>query len=227
MMNAIQNSEIEELKTLLKFEKPEKTIIQFRFQTKPDDGTTLKNHLRTRNTEKSDSLASLLQATNLAVYEEAITSGAIKMQTATVWIRVPTKHLDDKSILSRFLPSLVRELNFGGFFSFFVRPIISGKNAFTQSFLARELKAEKYCREKAMRVFQGFEANFPKELRLSELSAQEIFDEMFLSHRREHLQAPKLPLQKRIDVRRYLTSAEIKCDETKYVIHNGAFGESD
>lgn len=75
---------IEELKTLLKFEKPEKTIIQFRFQTKPDDGTTLKNHLRTRNTEKSDSLASLLQATNLAVYEEAIISGAIKMQTATV-----------------------------------------------------------------------------------------------------------------------------------------------
>ncbi|HMS43567.1 MAG TPA: hypothetical protein PKE69_25290, partial [Pyrinomonadaceae bacterium] len=44
---------IEELKTLLKFEKPEKTIIQFRFATKPDDGTTLINHLRTRNTEKS------------------------------------------------------------------------------------------------------------------------------------------------------------------------------
>ena len=81
---------IGELKTLLKFEKPEKTIIQFRFVNKPDDGTTLRNHLRTRNTEKSDALASLLQATNLAVYEEAIKSGEIKTQTATVWIRVPT-----------------------------------------------------------------------------------------------------------------------------------------
>src|SRR5215204_4172688 len=86
---------VEELKTLLKFEKPDKTIIQFRFINKPDDGTVLRNHLATRNTEKSDSLASLLQATNLALYEEAIRSGEIKMQAATVWIRVPTKHLDD------------------------------------------------------------------------------------------------------------------------------------
>jgi hypothetical protein len=213
---------IEELKTLLKFEKPEKTIIQFRFQTKPDDGTTLKNHLRTRNTEKSDSLASLLQATNLAVYEEAITSGAIKTQTATVWIRVPTKHFDDKSILSRFLPSLVNEVKSSGFFGFLLSPIISGKNAFAQSFLTRELKAEKYCQAKALRVFQSFEANFPKELRLTELSAQEVFDEMFLSHRREHLGSPKLPIQKRIDVRRYLTSAEIECNESNYIVHNGA-----
>jgi hypothetical protein len=213
---------IEELKTLLKFEKPEKTIIQFRFQTKPDDGTTLRNHLRTRNQEKSDALASLLQATNLAVYEEAVRSGAIKTQTATVWIRVPTKHLGDKSIFSRFVPSLIREISSVGIFNFIFSPIISGKNAFSQSFLSREQKAEKYCREKALRVFQGFEANFPKELRLSELSAQGIFDEMFLSHRREHLEAPKLPNQKRVDVRRYLTSAEIKCDETNYIIHNGA-----
>lgn len=65
---------VEELKTLLKFEKPDKTIIQFRFINKPDDGTTLRNHLQTRNTEKSDSLASLLQATNLALFEEAIRS---------------------------------------------------------------------------------------------------------------------------------------------------------
>jgi len=213
---------VEELKTLLKFEKPEKTVIQFRFQTKPDDGTTLKNHLRTRNHEKSDSLASLLQATNLAVYEEAIKSGAIKTQTACVWIRVPTKHLDDKSVFSRFVPSIFRKIKSVGFFNFLFSPIISGKNAFAQSFLERELKAEKYCREKALRVFQGFEANFPKELRLTEFSAQEVFDEMFLSHRREHLEAPKLPNQKRIDVRRYLTSSEIKCDESNFVVHNGA-----
>ncbi len=36
---------IEELKTLLKFEKPDETIVQFRFCNKPDDGTTLRNHL--------------------------------------------------------------------------------------------------------------------------------------------------------------------------------------
>lgn len=213
---------VEELKTLLKFEKPNKTIIQFRFTNKPDDGRTLRNHLRSRNAEKSDSLASLLQATNLAVYEEAIKSGEIKMQTATVWIRVPTKHLNDPSIFSRIVPSISREVRAGGVFSFLFKPVIKGKNAFAQTYLTRELKAEKYCRETAQRVFQAFEANFPKELRLRGLSAQEIFDEMFTSHRREHLNAPKLPDQKRIDVRRYLTSVGLEAGESSCIRHNGA-----
>jgi len=213
---------VEELKTLLKFEKPDKTIIQFRFETKPDDGRALRDHLRTRNTEKSDPLASLLQATNLAVYEEAIKSGEIRAQTATVWIRVPTKHLNDNSIFSRFVPSLLREIKLGEFFSFLFTPVISGKNAFAQTFLTREIKAEKYCRQAAQKVFQAFEANFPKELNLQELAAQEHFNEMFLSHRREHTKAPKLPNQKRVDVRRYLTSVGLECDETNYLLHNGA-----
>ena len=42
---------VEELKTLLKFEKPDKTILQFRFCNKPDNGRTLINHLRSRNSE--------------------------------------------------------------------------------------------------------------------------------------------------------------------------------
>ncbi len=213
---------VEELKTLLKFEKPDKTIIQFRFANKPDNGRTLRNHLRTRNAEKSDSLASLLQATNLAVYEEAIKSGEIKTQSATVWIRVPTKHLNDTSVFSRFVPSLLREIKQAGFFALLIKPIITGKNALTQELLSREINAEKHCRALAQRVFQAFEANFPKELRLLELTAQEVFDEMFASHRREHFEPPRLPKQKRIDVRRYLTSVEIKCDEMNYVSHNGA-----
>ncbi len=213
---------VEELKTLLKFEKPEKTIIQFRFSSKPDDGATLRNHLRSRNTEKSDSLASLLQATNLAVYEEAIRSGEIKTQTATVWIRVPTKHLNDKSIFSRFIPSILREIKSSGFFALLIKPAITGKNALAQEFLAREINAEKHCRAQAARVFQAFEANFPKELILRELVAQEVFDEMFSSHRREHIETPRLPKQKRIDLRRYLTGAKVECAETNYVRHNNA-----
>ncbi|HRH41446.1 MAG TPA: hypothetical protein PKY82_07340 [Pyrinomonadaceae bacterium] len=213
---------IEELKLLLKFEKPQNTIIQFRFNTKPDDGRVLKNHLRSRNHNYSDQLASLLQTTNLAVFEEALSDQSIKTQTACVWIRVPTRHRDDKSILARFLPTVFREIKSGGFWGFFLSPVISGKNAFAQSFLSRELKAEIYCREQALRVFQSFEANFPKNLALTELPPQEVFDELFVSHRREHLEAPTLPKQQRIDIRRYLTSVSLDCEETKYVIHNGS-----
>ena len=213
---------VEELKTLLKFEKPDKTIIQFRFASIPDDGSTLRNHLRSRNASMQDPLASLLQATNLTVYEEAVKSGNVKAQWATVWIRVPTKHLDDKSVFSRFVPSLVREIKSNGIFALLFNPVISGKNVFAQTFLEREAKAEKTARGLASRVFQAFEANFPKELRLRELVRQEIFDEMFASHRREHSDTPTLLKRKRIDVRRYLTSAEIECSETNYVRHNGA-----
>ena len=214
---------VEELKTLLKFEKPEKTIIQFRFSNKPDDGRTLRNHLRSRNSEKSDSLASLLQATNLAVYEEAVKSGEIKTQTATVWIRVPTKHLNDKIIFSRFVPSLLREVKSGGIFDFLIKPVITGKNALAQEFLTREINAEKHCREKAARVFQAFEANFPKELQLSELVRAGSFRrDVFESPPRTSSKLRNLPKQKRIDLRRYLTSAKIECAETNYVRHNGA-----
>lgn len=144
-------------------------------------------------------------------------SGNVKAQAATVWIRVPTKHLDDKSVFSRLVPSLAREIKSNGIFALLFKPVIAGKNVFAQTYMTREANAEKYCRALASRVFQAFEANFPKELRLRELSAQEIFDEMFASHRREHLGAPTLTKQKRIDVRRYLTSAEIECNETYYV----------
>ncbi|HEV8592895.1 MAG TPA: hypothetical protein VGQ55_12390, partial [Pyrinomonadaceae bacterium] len=82
---------IEDLKTLLKFDKPPNTIIQFRFQSAIDDGKVLKDHLHSRNVESSDPIASVLQATNLSLYEEAIRSGQVMHQKATVWIRVPVR----------------------------------------------------------------------------------------------------------------------------------------
>jgi hypothetical protein len=213
---------IEELKTLLKFEKPEGTIIQFRFCSKPDDGTTLKNHLRTRNKEKSDPLASLLQATNLALYEEAIRNGGAMTHAASVWIRVPTRDMADKSALGRSLPGLMREIREQGLLALLLRPVIAGKNIRVQSYLAREAKAEKLCREQARRIFQSFEVNFPKELRLHEMTAEEVFREMFVSHRRDHNPEPHLSSVNRIDVRRYLTSTEIESSEENYLRHNGS-----
>ena len=212
----------EDLKTLLKFEKPEKTVIQFRFGSLPDDGMVLRNHLRSRNRGKSDPLASLLHATNLTVHEEAIQSGEIKKQTATVWIRVPTRHLEDQGFFSNYFPSLRREISSAGFFNFLAQPLLLGRNAYSQAFLSREAKAERICRRKAEQVFNSFAANFPKELRLQELKPQELFNELFSSHRHEHLEPPVLPDQQRVDLRRYLTAAEIKCEETNYVVHNGS-----
>ena len=213
---------IEELKTLLKFDKPNRTIIQFRFCNKSDEGTTLKNHLRTRNTDKSDPLASLLQATNLALYEEAVRSGRVMTQTASVWIRVPTRDASDKSFMGRVLPSLLKEIREQGFFSLLIRPVIAGKNLRAQSYLDREANAEKICREKAKRVFQAFEVNFPKELRLCEMNAQEVFEEMFASHRRDHNKAPILSSERRVDLRRYLTCTGIESGEDAYMVHNGS-----
>lgn len=213
---------IEEMKALLKFEKPAGTIIQFRFCNKPDDGTTLKNHLRTRNNEKSDPLASLLQATNLSLYEEAIRNGQAMTQAASVWIRVPTRDIADKSPLTRSFPGLVREIREQGLFALLLQPVITGKNIRVRSYLAREAKAEKLCVEKARRVFQAFEVNFPKELRLREMYAPEVFREMFTSHRRDHNPEPRLSPINRIDLRRYLTSTKIESSDETHLRHNGS-----
>lgn len=213
---------IEEMKALLKFEKPAGTIIQFRFCNKPDDGTTLKNHLRTRNNEKSDPLASLLQATNLSLYEEAIRNGQAMTQAASVWIRVPTRDIADKSPWTRSFPGLVREIREQGLFALLLQPVIAGKNIRVQAYLARDAKAEKLCVEKARRVFQAFEVNFPKELRLREMYAPEVFREMFVSHRRDHNPEPRLSPINRIDLRRYLTSTTIESSDETYLRHNGS-----
>lgn len=211
---------VEDLKTLIKFEKPPKTVVQFRFVNKPDAGQALKNHLKTRNDEQSHALASLLQATNLAVYEEAIKKEIVKTQEATVWIRVPVRHHSDESLLAKLLPGLFREIRSAGFVNFLLKPFLTTKNAHAGTFLARELKNEQFCREQAAKVFQTFETNFPKELRLRAMSGQEMLDEMFVSHRREHITAPRLQNKQRTDVRRFLTGAEIECRETNFVRHN-------
>ncbi|MEP7077329.1 MAG: hypothetical protein ABI878_16105, partial [Acidobacteriota bacterium] len=95
---------IEDLKTILKFDKPAGTIIQFRFVNAADDGRVLKDRLRSRDEEDSDPIASILEATNLSIYEEAIRSGQVMSQRAGVWIRVPVRDRADSSLLGSAFP---------------------------------------------------------------------------------------------------------------------------
>jgi hypothetical protein len=93
LANTIYQSEeftenrVDEISSLLNFDKPAGTIIQIRFDSLPDAGGVLRNHLRCRNEKESHPHAALLQATNLKIYEEAISDGLLKEQSATVWIR--------------------------------------------------------------------------------------------------------------------------------------------
>ncbi len=227
LANTIYQSEeftenrIDEISSLLNFDKPAGTVIQIRFDSLPCSGKVLKNHLRSRNETESHPHAALLHATNIKIYEDAISAELIKEQSATVWIRVPAADKHDHPALLQFLPSVVREIGRGGFFQCLTAPIISGKNAFSQNFVSREQAREEKCQQAAEKVFRAFEENFPKELRLERLSRQETFEILFASHRRSvKTDAPVLPeTVSRLDIRRYLASGEIKADETDYVIH--------
>lgn len=213
---------IEELKTILKFDRPQNTIIQFRFENAADDGSVLKEHLRSRNKDGSDPVACLLQAGKLSLYEESIRSGQIMQQTASVWIRVPVRASTDKSILSRVVPSIARELNANGAIKFLSQPVIRLKNSTRGLFVIRQEREESRCREKAKRVFQSFESNFPRQLNLCEMDSVELFASLFKSHRRDTANVPVLPENKRIDIRRYLAAANIEAnDDESLVRHNG------
>ncbi|MGH9947219.1 MAG: hypothetical protein ACRD6X_08480 [Pyrinomonadaceae bacterium] len=213
---------IEDLKTILKFEKPVNTIIQFRFQNAADDGTVLKDHLRSRNSESSDPIASLLQATNLSLHEEAIRSGQVMRQIATVWIRVPVRDQADNSLVGSAFPSVLRSVRDDGLLKFLRQPVSSTRNTVGESLVKRELEAEAKCRAKASRVFQAFEANFPKSLNLKEMRSEELFGALFTSHRREHTSVPVLARRGRVDVRRYLSSSRIESSGEWFVRHNGS-----
>ncbi len=217
----VTEQRMEELKTLLKFEKPKNTIIQFRFLNSPDTGEVLRDHLKSRDTTKSDPVAGVLQATNLSLLEESIRSGEVMRQTATVWIRVPVKEASDKGILSSLVPSLKRDIKEYGFARLLRSPIRNIRNRESELMVQREVQSEAVCRRKALRVFQSFEANFPRGLQLREMSRTEVFESMFASHRREHHSLPQLANSECVDLRRYLCSTNIETTREQYIRHNG------
>ncbi len=212
---------IDEISSLLNFDKPPGTVIQIRFDSLPDGGTVLRNHLGFRNAETSHPHAALLHATNLKIYEDALQDELLKEQSATVWIRVPAADAHDHHAVLNFLPSVGREIERDGFVQFLVAPIVNGKNAFSQNFVRREREREEKCKREAEKIFRGFEENFPKELRLEVQHRQETFETLFVSQRRGgSTNAPLLPEKvKYVDIRRYLTASNIKADETDFVMH--------
>ena len=226
LANTIYQSEeftenrVDEIGGLLNFDKPAGTIIQIRFDSLPDGGARLRNHLHSRNEKESHPHAALLHATNLKIYEEAISEELLKEQSATVWIRVPATDSHDHKALLQFFPSVAKEIGRDGFVNFITAPIMGGKNAFSQNFVRREKSREKKCRFEAEKVFRSFEENFPKEMNLKSLGRQETFEKMFASHRRDNTDAPILPeTSQYIDIRRYLTASDIKTQDSDFVIH--------
>lgn len=211
---------VDEIASLLNFDKPAGTVIQIRFASLPDGGTVLKNHLRSRNEGESHPHAALLHATNLKIYEDALENELLKEQSATVWIRVSAQDSHDHQPFLQFLPSVFKEIERNGFFQFVAVPVLKSKNAFSQNFVRRERSREEKCKREAEKVFRAFEENFPKELRLETLGRQETFETLFVSQRRDNTAAPILPEKVRcVDIRRYLTAGNIKADETDFVMH--------
>jgi hypothetical protein len=217
----VTEQRIEELKTILKFEKPKNTIIQFRFLNSPDTGEVLRDHLLSRDEESSDPIAGVLHATNLSLHEEAIRSGNVMRQTATVWIRVPVRDSADKGLLSSFLPSLLRDVKERGIAHFLRSPFLRIRNRESELLVKRERQIEAACKSKASRVFQSFEANFPRGLQIREMTRPEVFESLFISHRREHHSAPSLSKSPFVDIRRYLCSTRLESAREQFVRHNG------
>ncbi len=216
----ITENRVDEIASLLNFDKPAGTVIQIRFDSLPDGGTVLRNHLSSRNENESHQHAALLHATNLKIYEDAIAGELLKEQSATVWIRVPAIDASDHPAVLSFLPSVAREIERGGFVQFLTAPIVNGKNAFSQNFVKRERDREEKCRQAAEKVFRAFKENFPKEMRLEALRRHETFEKLFVSHRRDNTDAPVLPEKVRcVDIRRYLAASNIKANETDFLMH--------
>jgi hypothetical protein len=134
---------------------------------------------------------------------------------------VPGRDKSDGSLLGSAIPSVLRSIRDNGLIRFLREPVVKARNSIGKSFVTRELRAEAECRAKVLRVFQAFEANFPKQLNLHEMLSEELFGALFTSHRRDHSSVPTLSPRERIDVRRYLASSRIESGGESFVRHNG------
>ncbi|MBK9766968.1 MAG: hypothetical protein IPP63_08075 [Chloracidobacterium sp.] len=142
-------------------------------------------------------------------------------QTATVWLRVPVRDPNDKTVLSSLLPSLVKDAKEYGIARLLRSPLVRIRNRESELMVQREVQSEAACKLKASRVFQSFEANFPRNLQLREMNRTETFEALFTSHRREHDSFPNLTNSDCVDLRRYLCSTNIESTREQYVRHSG------
>lgn len=197
-------------------------VVQFRYSVHPDRGEALHRNLKVRCQDKHTYMpARVLNTIALAHTDEMARERAYQRGTLTMWIRVPARHANDPSrarmsALVAFLPAVVRELRRRGVLNWSVAVARAWTRTNRDRLTRRTAADEQEAMQGAMQTFAGLEHMCP--LRITPFNREELWEAVYLGHRRNEHAAPRLSEVEGADLREHLCGEDIRGDG-EFLLH--------
>lgn len=197
-------------------------VVQFRYAVHPDKGEALHRNLKARCHDKHSYMpARMLNAIALAYTDEMAREASYQRGTLTMWVRVPARHANDSSrarasALVAFLPALVKEIRLRGLLNWTAAVARAWTRTNRDRLTRRTAADEQEAMGSAMQVFAGLEHMCP--LRITPFGREELWEAVYLGHRRNEHAAPRLSEVEGADLREHLCGEDIRGDG-EFLLH--------
>ena len=216
--DALTDARYDDLASMLAFDKPAGTLLQFRYATIPDPGYTIIDLISSRAETGTHPLASLLQASNIKYLESCAKEAPYRRGLLTLWVRVPSKHRVNSTFnaITDFNAALRNEIKTNGFGAALRKlPAVYASTA-DDGVVRRTIEDEKRNFAFAQRVWRQLENSSPLVIR--RFTRQEIWEAVYFGNCQNAGASPTLPQHAGRDLRDYLCSETIE-GELNYLMH--------
>jgi hypothetical protein len=188
-------------------------VVQLRHDVWPDGGRAVASHIRAQAPAHDTYMpARMLHTVGLTGTEAAARAGQYQDDRLTLWVRVPVRHATDPSrarlgLFASFFPALVKEVRKQGLVGLLRAAAAAWTRTNVEALCSRSRLDEEAACEAAGQVFAAVEHMCPLELR--PFTREEMWGEVYRSHRLNERTAPALPLVEGADLRQQLCGEEI------------------
>lgn len=197
-------------------------VIQTRHDVWSDSGRAIHQHLKAQARSADTYMpARMLHTVGLTGTEGTARGGFYQDDRLTLWVRVPVRHPEDPSRarlsrLATFFPACIGELRRLGLTRFASAVVTSWTRVMREQVFARAREAEREASKAATQIFSTIEHMCP--LPLHPFTRDEMWREVFLAHRQNERDCPKLSLVEGTDLRQTLCGEEIEA-RGQYLLH--------
>lgn len=197
---------------MLQIIKQQGCVVQLRHDVIPDSGRALSAHIKSQAHSKDCFMpAKILHTVGLTGTESAAREKQYQENRLTLWVRVPVRHANDPSrkkliAFAHFFPALAKEIRKTGLLSFFQAVARTWTNTNVERLCARVREDEEAACEAADQIFSSILYMSP--LQLWELSREEMWREVYRSHRLNERFVPSFPVIEGSDIRQQLCGEE-------------------
>ncbi len=216
--DALTDARYDDLARMLAFDKPARTLLQFRYATIPDPGYTIINLISSRAKSGTHPLASLLQVSNINYLESCAKEAPYRRGLLTLWVRVPPKRRINSTFtaITDFNSALRGEIRTNGFGAALRKlPAIYASTA-DDGVVRRTIEDEKQNFAFAQRVWRQLENLSPLTIR--RFTRQEIWEAVYFGNCQNAGASPTMPQHLGRDLRDYLCRETIE-GELNYLMH--------